>query len=122
MAALGLAAIAERRLKSRFSVELDLRYRHRGRFPSVRGIGRTLNMSSSGILIQSDQRPPIGTRLEVILYWPWLLDGVTHLQLVAIGKVIRHGESSFALAFSKHEFRTMKPRSISACTPLLKSA
>ena len=64
-------------------------------------------MSSGGLLIASDQRTELGARIELNIEWPSMLDGEIPLQLVAVGRVVRCLESSFALSFTQYQFRTM---------------
>src|SRR5258708_32364057 len=45
----------ERRSKIRYPVTLNVRYRTMGRSQRISGMGRTLNMSSGGLLIASPQ-------------------------------------------------------------------
>ena len=97
----------ERRSKIRYPVALNVRYRTLGRHHRTSGLGRTVNLSSGGMLVAAEEKMTVGTRLEVNLEWPSLLDGLIPLQLVAVGKVIRSVESGFALSFIQYEFRTM---------------
>jgi len=78
-----------------------------GRSHRVSGMGQTLNMSSGGLLIASHQRAELGSRIELNIEWPSMLDGQIPLQLVAVGKVVRILESGFAMAFTQYQFRTM---------------
>ena len=98
----------ERRSKARFPLQLDVRYRPRGRTPGPPGFGRTLNISSAGLLIASKDCVPQGTRLQVTLEWPWLLDGVTPIQLTGECLVVRSNGSSFAALLLRHQFRTRR--------------
>src|ERR1017187_7461141 len=85
----------ERRSKIRYPVSLKVKYRTVGRSNRISGVGRTLNMSSGGLLIAADQRPELGAKIELNIEWPSLLNGMVPLQLVAIGKVVRCMESGF---------------------------
>ena len=109
----------ERRSRSRYPVRLRVRYRTLGKGP-VAGVGETVDFSSRGIMVQAQLHHPIGTgsRIEAIVEWPVLLDGTIHLQLVAVGRVVRSGMSGFAISLGRHEFRTMKrePGSVAAET------
>jgi hypothetical protein len=109
----GLGGEAERRSKVRFPITLGVRFV--GRMPPVVGAGRTINLSSSGALIASQQEMSLGARIELFVVWPILLDGKTPLQFVAVGQVVRSDASVFALSFGRHEFRTGKkqPESVS---------
>jgi len=120
----------ERRSKIRYPVSLNVKYRTVGRSDRISGVGRTLNMSSGGLLIAADQRTEVGAKVELNVEWPSLLDGMIPLQLVAIGRVVRCLESGFALAFTQYQFRTMsrKLQSISSegwdgvVPPMIRSA
>jgi hypothetical protein len=97
----------ERRSKIRYPVSLNVKYRTVGRSNRISGVGRTLNMSSGGLLIAADQRTEIGAKIELNVEWPSLLDGAIPLQLVAVGRVVRCLEVGFALSFTQYQFRTM---------------
>jgi hypothetical protein len=107
MAASYSTTVIERRSKARYPVKLTVRYRTIGRSNTVNGVGQTLNMSSGGLLVSAEHEMPAGLRLEVNVEWPLLLDGTVPLQLVAHGKVVRGGESEFAISFAQYQFRTM---------------
>jgi PilZ domain-containing protein len=97
----------ERRRKVRYPLELTVRYQTLDEEVVVSGVGRTLNMSSSGILIVAENTVKDGSRLKVTLEWPSLLNGITPLQLVTIGRVVRRGASSLAISVEQYQFRTM---------------
>jgi hypothetical protein len=100
----------ERRLKNRYPVEMNVRYRTLSRGPALVGIGRTLNVSSGGLLIASEQQMVhAGSRLQVRLEWPLLLHGMTPLQLIAVCRVIRCQPDRFAVLLERYQFRTRKP-------------
>lgn len=103
----------ERRLKIRYPVLLNVRYRTLGRANRIAGMGRTINMSSGGLLVAADQRTQLGARIELNIEWPSMLDGMIPLQLVAVGKVVRCLESGFALSFTQYQFRTMSRKLLS---------
>ena len=99
----------ERRSKARYPVELNVRYRTLANGPALTGIGRTLNASSQGLLIASDQqRVQHGNHLLVSLEWPSMLDGTTPLQLIAGCRVIRCQSEVFAVRLERYQFRTRK--------------
>lgn len=97
----------ERRTKARYPLELTVHYQTLSSQP-VRGTGRTVNLSSSGALIAAEHDLDEGARLKITIEWPTLLDGITPLQLVTTGKVVRHWQSSLGVAFDWYQFRTMK--------------
>ena len=100
----------ERRSKQRYPISLNVRYRTVGRANHMNGFGRTVNISSDGMLIGAVQPPMVGTRLEVNLEWPTLLDGAIPLQMVALARVVRTQPGSFALSFGEYQFRTLARR------------
>jgi hypothetical protein len=104
----------ERRSRLRFAVRAKVQYRVLSARRSESGIGATLNISSKGLLFRSglpaQMKLRLGTRLELTLEWPPLLDGVTPLKLVTVGRVIRCEGSTFAISIEHHEFRTNSKR------------
>ena len=101
------AAAAERRRSSRFPIERELRYKTLNqRSEILAGSGKTLNISSSGVLFTSDHEMPVGTRLEVSISWPAQLNDRCLLNLVARGRITRHIKGQLALQIQQYEFRT----------------
>ena len=97
----------ERRRSSRFPIEREVRYKTLNqRAEILAGNGRTLNISSSGVLFTSDHDLPVGTRLEVSISWPAQLNEKCLLNLVARGRVIRHTKGQLALQIQQYGFRT----------------
>ncbi|MBV8709849.1 MAG: PilZ domain-containing protein [Acidobacteriaceae bacterium] len=98
---------SERRKSSRFPIEREVRYKTLNqRAEILAGNGRTLNISSSGVLFTSDHDLPVGTRLEVSISWPAQLNEKCLLNLVARGRVTRHNKGHLALQIQQYEFRT----------------
>ncbi len=98
---------SERRRSSRFPIERDVRYKTLNqRTETLAGNGKTLNISSSGVLFTSDHDLPVGTRLELSISWPAQLNDRCLLNLVARGRVTRHTEGQLALQIQQYEFRT----------------
>lgn len=99
----------ERRSKPRFPLRLSVRYRTLSDEPSSLCAGRTLNMSSCGLLVASDEaNVRTGSRLLLTVDWPFLLHGVTPLQLIVSGRVIRCAEEEFAVKLDDYQFKTKK--------------
>ena len=97
----------ERRRSSRFPIERDVRYKTLNqRTETLAGNGKTLNISSSGVLFTSDHDLPVGTRLELSISWPAQLNERVLLNLVARGRVTRHNQGQLALQIQQYEFRT----------------
>lgn len=98
----------ERRSKTRYSIELVVLFFNTTGASRTYSIGRTVNISSSGLLVASESPVRDGTALELMIEWPWPLDGGVPLQLVTTGVVVRSSQSTFALALRSYQFRTMK--------------
>jgi PilZ domain len=98
----------ERRLKIRYPVRLPVCYRTIGSSQQLAGVGHTLNLSSSGLLVQCQHALRAGMRVEVTLEWPSLLDATIPLQLVTVGRIVRAQGSTCGIAFSQYQFRTMR--------------
>ena len=98
---------AERRATDRFPLENELRYKlvEARRLPET-GHGRTLNMSSGGILFTAERALPVGLRVEVSVDWPAQLNEHCRLKLVALGKVVRSDIASAAIRIEKYDFHT----------------
>jgi len=69
-------------------------------------MGSVVNMSSGGVLVASKHEITVGSRMEISIEWPSLLDGQVPLQLVATGRVVRCDTFSFAMGLASHQFRT----------------
>jgi hypothetical protein len=107
---------AERRLRFRYPLALSVRFRFLSGSSNFSGAGRTVNVSSSGVLVVSQhlisqQEIGVPARVEMRIEWPSLLDGRIPLQLFAVGIVLRRGASDFAAAFERYQFRTMRSSS-----------
>jgi PilZ domain len=99
----------ERRSKARFPLRLTVRYRTLSGGPALLGVGRTVNMSSNGLLIASDEViVRTGARLQVTVDWPFLLHGITPLQLIVSCRVTRCHPQEFAVKLDQYQFRTKK--------------
>ena len=88
---------SERRLTDRFPIENGLRYELLAGKASRTGIGRTLNMSSGGMLFTTESRCR-GERVEISVEWPAQLNENCALTLVALGKIVRSQGQAAAFA------------------------
>ena len=70
------------------------------------GVGKTVNISSSGVLFTSEQELLPGRRLELSVSWPAQLDNKCPLKLVARGKIVRSEPGRVAIEIQQYEFRT----------------
>jgi hypothetical protein len=103
----------ERRRSSRFPIEREVRYKTLSqRSEVIQGAGKTLNISSSGVLFTADHELPVGTRLEVSISWPAQLNEKCLLNLVARGRITRQEAGNLALQIQQYEFRTQSISSL----------
>lgn len=59
------------------------------------------------MLISCPKIIPEGTRLKLFIEWPSLLNGVTPLQLITVGTVVRCSRIGLSILFESYQFRTM---------------
>ena len=101
-------AADDRRTSNRLEIEQDVRYKALLRDKGDRevGIGKVINMSSSGVLFSTETTLTVGERVELTVSWPARLNEVTPLKLVTLGRVVRSEEKQAAIAIEKYEFKT----------------
>jgi len=98
---------SDRRHSDRFPIEREVRFRVLNkRGGEEMGEGKTLNISSSGVLFTSEQLLLPGRRLELAINWPVQLNNTVALKLVARGRVVRYEEGRAAIEIQQYEFRT----------------
>jgi hypothetical protein len=98
----------DRRTSDRFPMEREIRFKMLSkRLGDEAGAGTTVNMSSGGILFQSDKPLIPGKRLEMAISWPAQLDNRCALKLLARGKVVRYDGGYAAVEIQQYEFRTV---------------
>jgi hypothetical protein len=98
---------ADRRQSDRFPIEREVRYRVLSkRGGEEAGEGKTMNISSSGVLFTSEQLLLPGRRLELAISWPAQLNQQVPLKLVARGRVVRFEQGLAAIEILQYEFRT----------------
>lgn len=97
----------DRRGADRFPIEREVRFKILNRKSTDEvGSGRTINMSSNGVLFTTDQYLLPGRRLEVSISWPAQLNAKVNLKLVARGRVVRCDDGRAAIEIHQYEFRT----------------
>ena len=99
----------DRRVKVRYPLELAVRYECLDRQKGS-GEGRTVNVSSGGLLMLAQNDLQEGARMKLTIEWPSLLNGTTPLQLVTIGRVVRRKGAALAVALEHYQFKTMARR------------
>ena len=104
----------ERRSADRFPIEREVRYRILNKRNShEEGTGKTINISSNGVLFTTDQILIPGKRLELSISWPAQLDNKCQLKLVARGRVARLEQGRAAIEIQQYEFRTQGSKGLS---------
>jgi hypothetical protein len=100
-----------RRSSERMSIEQEVSYRVlNDKAGDVASMGKTVNISSSGILFTTEHMLLPGRRVEISINWPAKLDNKCALKLVARGRIVRFQEGIAALEIMHHEFRTKSIR------------
>jgi PilZ domain-containing protein len=98
---------ADRRHSDRFPIEREVRYKILSkRSAEEAGDGKTVNISSSGVLFTSGQVLLPGRRLELSISWPAQLNNKCALKLVARGRIVRFEDGRAAMEIQQYEFRT----------------
>jgi hypothetical protein len=97
----------EQRSERRYPIGLDVEFKlfNKGRVERV-GTGKTLNVSSSGVCFQSADLLPDKGSIELVMNWPFMLEGVCPLRLVMRGRIVRREGQRTAIQVKHHEFRT----------------
>ncbi len=109
----GLKGDRERRAKRRFQIDQDVRYKMLyGQRIAETGLGRTVNISSSGVWFSTDNVLTNGMPIELSMSWPVLLNDVCPMKLMIYGCVIRSSERGAAVAIERYEFRTQGNRQL----------
>jgi len=99
----------DQRSRGRYPIALELHYKIlRGGRVERTGSGRTLNISSGGVLFEADNPLPARGAVELAMKWPFLLNGLCGLKLVMRGRIVRCDANAKAAAVcaESHEFRT----------------
>ena len=101
----------ERRARRRYPIRRSVRFREpRG---VTRG-GTSVDLSSGGISFIAEDPPLRGQSLELALSWPAERPGGIPLELVVVGRVVRHEADRAAMSFSRYELRTWPYASLDA--------
>jgi hypothetical protein len=98
----------DRRSSNRMPIERDVRYKVLGGKKTIKqaGLGKTLNMSSGGVLFTTESPLPAGERVEIAVSWPAQLNDVLPLKLVAMGRLVRTEDAQAAISVERYEFKT----------------
>jgi hypothetical protein len=102
-------AVLDRRSSQRYSIQLPVTYRTlRGSQSGESGNGSSLNISRNGVAFTTQERLPLGARVELLLDWPVLLNPQCGLRLSMRGRIVRSDDHFAALTILTHEFKTRR--------------
>ncbi len=107
--------VGDRRRHKRYPIVRDLRYKilRRGSKPES-GLGKTVDVSSKGVVFTTERPLTPGERIELVISWPAQLDGRQALNLVARGQITRCMNTTVAVRVDKYEFRTRSSRGLAS--------
>jgi hypothetical protein len=101
----------DRRRHPRYPFRLECHYKLFNEGMVTRtGSGRTVNISTQGILFESDH--PLPDRGDIVLEiaWPALLDRVRRLKLVVRGRIVRNEGNAIGVRFKAYDFHTKRSK------------
>jgi len=98
----------ERRLCHRYPLTLRIEYKFGMRGTEAHGFGKTVNISSHGVLFEAEEDQPANGPIDVLMDWPCLRNGVSPVRLVVRGHVVRKDSRFVAVCFTRHEFRSAR--------------
>lgn len=93
----------EQRKSRRFDLRLPVELVRRGAL-HLPMQGETRNLSSSGVLFQSDAEVEIGESIEYHITLPAAGGSQNPIRLRCMGKVLRHNETNVAATLERYEF------------------
>jgi len=98
----------DRRASNRLPIERDVDYKVLDGKKTLKyvGSGKSLNMSSGGVLFTTASSLREGERIELAVSWPAKLDDRIPLKLVAIGVLVRTHETQAAMSIERYQFKT----------------
>jgi len=91
----------ERRSKIRFQLDLRVRYQTLGRGYLFAGVGRVVDISSTGVLIACQHEIIPGTRVDLKIEWPCAPGERIAPLFIAVGSVVRSDGFRFAIKMSR---------------------
>ena len=97
----------ERRSDRRYPIHADLQYSLRRYRFSMVGKGKTVNVSSHGVLFESDAILPPNMAIQLRIDWPARLNDQVRLRLHADGRVVRVEDKNIAVEVSQYSFHTL---------------
>jgi hypothetical protein len=102
---------SNRRANQRYPITLEIEYKvPDGNGFQRKGFGRTINISSRGMLLAVPEVLPSGSTIEISISWPFRLQGVIPLKLMVEGYIVRSDGYSVAVKSVHHEFHVASAR------------
>ena len=96
----------DRRSDRRYPITAELEYRIISRRNLVKiGSGRTLDISSTGVLFESAIALPRGLRIELKINWPALPSTTNRIEIRAEGRTVRATNNCTAVRIQKYTIR-----------------
>jgi hypothetical protein len=89
----------------RFPLQCEMSFRLMDKQQEPAGKGRTVNMSSRGLLFYTDKKLAVGEPIEVTVRWPFQSGHECATDLIGRGKVVRARGGMVAVSIEKCEFR-----------------
>jgi hypothetical protein len=101
-----MASSVERRYGQRFPIAMDVKYRltQHGRTFSC-GQVQTVDISSTGVLLNTLEACPEGTAAELSIDWPAHPENMFTVQLRLVGSVVRTDSRGTAIRIIRHRFK-----------------
>ena len=90
----------------RFGQPLWFSYSHDGW--ARLGAGQSIELGSAGLLFQSDYPPPDGSKVELHISWPLLVQDICAAMLVIDGTVVRTDWRGTAVRMDRYLFQTIQ--------------
>jgi hypothetical protein len=98
----------DRRRHRRYPIRLECQYTLLKGIVTQTGSGRTINISTRGVLFEADRPLPERGEIVLELAWPVLLDGVRRLKFVVRGRIVRSDGKSTAVRVTSFDFHTKR--------------
>ena len=93
---------SDRRLHRRYPIQLDVEYELLlGPHVKRKGLGRTLNISTYGVLVDLKDTVPTVKSIRLSIKWPFLLNGSIPMNLFMRGHVVRVNGNRVAVDVTK---------------------
>jgi PilZ domain len=96
----------KRRSHGRCAVEAELRYRIDEQGVIVHeGNGRLINLSTGGVLFETEDTLPVGIEIELFIPWPSHRHSATPWTLCITGKILRLHRKKVVVKVAHYDYR-----------------